>query len=38
MTTEVHRLTVVEEQSQSKLVWKRVRSVLAHTLLIGARS
>jgi multiple sugar transport system permease protein len=36
MTTDVHRLTVVEEQSQSRIVWRRVRSVLAHVLLIGA--
>ena len=36
MTTDVHRLTVVEEQSSRKLVLRRVRSVLAHTLLIGA--
>lgn len=36
MTTEVHRLTVVEEQSQAKIIWRRVRSVLAHVLLIGA--
>jgi multiple sugar transport system permease protein len=35
MTTDVHRLTVVEEQTQSKVVWKRVRSVVAHTILIG---
>ncbi len=36
MTTDVHRLTVVEERSQSTIAWRRVRSVLAHTLLIGA--
>jgi multiple sugar transport system permease protein len=36
MTTEVHRLTVVEDQSQSKLLWRRIRSVVAHVLLISA--
>ena len=36
MTTEVQRLTVVEDQSQSKLMWRRVRSIGAHVLLIGA--
>jgi multiple sugar transport system permease protein len=36
MTTDVHRLTVVEEQSSRKVVLRRVRSVLAHTLLVGA--
>ena len=36
MTTEVHRLTVVEDQSQSRVVWRRIRSVVAHALLIGA--
>jgi multiple sugar transport system permease protein len=36
MTTDVHRLTVVEESSQSKIVWRRVRSIVAHVLLIGA--
>lgn len=36
MTTDVRRLTVVEEQSQSKTALRRVRSVVAHVLLIGA--
>jgi multiple sugar transport system permease protein len=36
MTTEVHRLTVVEEQSAGRIAWRRVRSVVAHVLLIGA--
>jgi multiple sugar transport system permease protein len=36
MTTDVHRLTVVEEQSESRRTWQRVRSVVAHVLLIGA--
>ena len=36
MTTDVHRLTVVNDQSRSKIAWRRVRSVLAHALLIGA--
>jgi multiple sugar transport system permease protein len=36
MTTDVHRLTVVEEQSQGRIAWRRVRSVAAHVLLIGA--
>ena len=36
MTTDVHRLTVVEDQSQSRIVWRRIRSVVAHALLIGA--
>jgi multiple sugar transport system permease protein len=36
MTTDVHRLTVVQDQSQSKIAWRRVRSIGAHTLLIGA--
>jgi multiple sugar transport system permease protein len=36
MTTDVHRLMVVEEQSQGKVVWRRARSILAHALLIGA--
>jgi multiple sugar transport system permease protein len=36
MTTDVHRLTVVDEQTQSKKVWRRVRSVLAHVILISA--
>ncbi len=36
MTTDVHRLTVVEEQSQGRFVWRRARGVLAHVLLVGA--
>jgi multiple sugar transport system permease protein len=36
MTTDVHRLTVVEDQSQSKIAWRRIRSVVAHVLLISA--
>jgi multiple sugar transport system permease protein len=36
MTTDVHRLTIVEAPSQSATAWRRVRSVVAHVLLIGA--
>ena len=36
MTTDVHRLTVVEDQSGNKRAWRRVRSVVAHVLLIAA--
>ena len=36
MTTDVHRLTVVTEERPNSIVWRRVRSVAAHTLLIGA--
>ena len=36
MTTEVHRLTVVEEQSASKANWRRIRSILSHAVLVGA--
>jgi multiple sugar transport system permease protein len=36
MTTDVHRLTLVEGRSQNSHVWKRVRSIVIHTLLIGA--
>jgi len=36
MTTEVHRLTVVEEQDAVRLARKRIWSVVAHALLIGA--
>jgi len=34
MTTEVHRLTVVDGRNNK--TWRRIRSVLAHVLLIGA--
>jgi multiple sugar transport system permease protein len=34
MTTDVHRLTVVDGRNNK--TWRRVRSVLAHVLLIGA--
>lgn len=36
MTTDVHRLTIVEDQSRTRTVWRRIRSVVAHVLLIGA--
>jgi multiple sugar transport system permease protein len=36
MTTDVHRLEVVVEQSSGKVLGRRVRSVIAHVLLIGA--
>jgi multiple sugar transport system permease protein len=36
MTTEVHRLTVVTEQTPAKVLRKRIFSVVAHALLIGA--
>jgi multiple sugar transport system permease protein len=36
MTTDVHPLTVVTEQSPAKLWRKRILSVVAHVLLIGA--
>jgi multiple sugar transport system permease protein len=36
MTTDVHRLTVVVEESPAKALRKRVLSVVAHVLLIGA--
>jgi multiple sugar transport system permease protein len=36
MTSEVHRLTVVEEEDRAKVIRKRVWSVVAHVLLIGA--
>jgi multiple sugar transport system permease protein len=36
MTTDVHQLTIVEEQSASRVLWRRIRSVVAHVLLIGA--
>jgi multiple sugar transport system permease protein len=36
MTTDLHRLTVVEEQSQGRIAWRRIRSLLAHVLLVGA--
>ena len=36
MTTDVHRLTVVEEDSQRRRLSRRARSVIAHVLLISA--
>jgi multiple sugar transport system permease protein len=36
MTTDVHPLTIVTEQSPAKLWRKRIFSVVAHVLLIGA--
>jgi multiple sugar transport system permease protein len=36
MTTDVHHLTIVTEQSPAKLWRKRIFSVVAHVLLIGA--
>jgi multiple sugar transport system permease protein len=36
MTTDVHRLTVVEEQPRTILASRRVRSIASHVLLIGA--
>jgi multiple sugar transport system permease protein len=36
MTTEVHRLTVVTEQTPARALRKRIFSVVAHVLLIGA--
>ena len=36
MTTEVHRLTVVEEDDARARLWRRTRSIVAHVLLIGA--
>jgi len=36
MTTDVRRLTLVENRSQNSHAWKRVRSITVHTLLIGA--
>ena len=36
MTTEVHRLTVVTENTTGRRLRKRLLSVLAHVLLIGA--
>jgi multiple sugar transport system permease protein len=36
MTSEVHRLTVVEEERPHAAGWRRIRSIIAHVLLIGA--
>jgi multiple sugar transport system permease protein len=36
MTTEVHRLTVVTDQSPARAMRKKVFSVVAHVLLVGA--
>lgn len=36
MTTDVHRLTVVEKDDARTRSWRRTRSVIAHVLLIGA--
>lgn len=36
MTTEVHRLTVVEEQDAAKALRKKIFGIVAHVLLIGA--
>lgn len=36
MTTDVHRLTVVTEQTPAKALRKRIFSIVAHVLLIGA--
>ena len=36
MTTEVHRLEVVEDGGSGRILWRRLRSVIAHVLLIGA--
>jgi multiple sugar transport system permease protein len=36
MTTDVHRLTVVEEEDRAKTIRRRILSVIAHVLLIGA--
>jgi multiple sugar transport system permease protein len=36
MTTDVHRLTIVTEQSAAKAWRKRILSVVAHVLLVGA--
>lgn len=36
MTTDVHRLTVVVEDDAAKALRKRIRSIVAHVLLIGA--
>jgi multiple sugar transport system permease protein len=36
MTTDVHRLTVVEEADAARIARKRIWSVVAHVLLIGA--
>jgi multiple sugar transport system permease protein len=36
MTTDVHRLTVVEEEDRTKAIRKRVFGIVSHVLLIGA--
>jgi len=36
MTTDVHRMTIVEEEDAAKAARKRVWSTVAHVLLIGA--
>src|SRR5690606_20788076 len=36
MTTDMHRLTLVEEDSQRRRLSRRARSVIAHVLLISA--
>src|SRR5688572_2468021 len=36
MTTEVHRMTIVEEEDRTKAIRKRVFGIVSHVLLIGA--
>lgn len=36
MTTDVHQLTLVEGDDAKRARWRRIRGIVAHTLLIGA--